>query len=124
YSIVARCKFDEVIRNRTKSQQLIGQFQDFVLKDGRSIGEAVNSGSRNMVDVLQLLDKASKFKTWIKSQPEDAILREEYCKELLKLGWADQLPAKAIRWALFAGAATTIGLLVSPVVGAAAGIAL
>jgi hypothetical protein len=123
HSIVARCKFDEVIRKRTKSQEVIGHFQDFVL-DGRSIGEAVNSGSRNMADVLQLVDKARKFKEWIKNQPEDAKLRDEYCKELMRLSWVDQLPAKSIRWALFTAAATTIGLLSSPPVGVASRVAL
>jgi len=124
HSIVARCKFDEVIRKRTQSQQVICQFQDFALKDGRSIAEAVNGGSRNMADVLQLMDKARKFKEWIKNQPEDTTLREEYCKELMKLDWADHLPAKSIRWALFTTAATTIGLLAHPLVGVVAGVTL
>jgi hypothetical protein len=124
HSIVARCKFDEVIRKRSQSQEVIGQFQDFVLEDGRSIGEAVNSGSRNMADVLLLVEKARKFKEWVRNQPEDTTLREEYCKELMKLSWADELPAKRIRWALFAAASTSIGLLASPEVGAATGLVL
>jgi hypothetical protein len=124
HSIVARCKFEEVLRKRSKSQDVIDHFQDFVLKDGRSIAEAVNGGYRNMADVLQLAAKARKFKEWVKERPEDTTLREEYCKELMHLSWADKLPSKSIRWALFTTAATTIGLLASPVVGAVAGVAL
>jgi hypothetical protein len=124
HSIVARCRFDEILRKRTQSRQAISEFQDFALKDGRAIAEAVNSGSRNMADVLRLVDKASKFKEWVKNQPEDARLREEYSRELMKLSWADQLPAKSFRWAIFTAAATTIGLLASPAVGAAAGAVL
>jgi hypothetical protein len=124
HSIVARCKFQEVIRQRTRSQQEIGSFQDFVLSDGRSIAEAVNSGRRSMADVLQLVGQARKFKDWVKGQPEGAALRDAYCKELMHVGWVDRLPTKSIRWALFTTAATTIGLLASPLIGATAGVAL
>jgi len=124
HSIVARCKFEELIRRRANSQETIRQFQDFVLLGGRAVAEAVNTGLRNMADVLQLIHQAEKFKKWVKGQPEDSKLREQYCQELMRLDWADRIPAKPIRWALFTGAATTIGLLANPITGAAAGVAL
>jgi hypothetical protein len=124
HSIVARCKFEELLRKRAHSKEKIVQFQDFVLTGGRAVAEAVNSGSRNMADVLQLINQADRFKKWVAQQPEKSELREQYCQERMRLGWADRLPAKSIRWTLFTGAATTIGLLANPIVGAASGVVL
>ena len=124
HSIIARCKVEDVLRKRLDSDRTIEQFQSFVFNDGRAIREAVNSGHRNLADVLRLLNKASKFKEWINRQPEDASLREQYCKELMALDWIESLPAKTARWAIFTAAGAAIGLLASPVVGVGAGILL
>jgi hypothetical protein len=123
HSVVARCKLEDLVRSRDRSSQKLSQFQEFSLH-GRSVAEAVNNGARNMEDVLRLLERANKFKEWIKSHSDDASLRDEYCRELMRLDWIDQLPAKPIRWLVFNGIGAATGLAADPLVGTAAGIAL
>lgn len=124
HSIVARCKLQHLFERRNQSDETIKHFQDFTLGNGRAVAEAVNSGSKSMLDVLRLVQKAEKFKSWLKKQPEDVNLRDQYCTELMSLDWAGKLPTKSMRWAIFTAASTAIGLVASPIVGAAAGVTL
>ena len=57
-------------------------------------------------------------------QPENTDLRKAYLSEVTKLGWADKLPRKMARWALFTAAGNVLSLLAGPVVGTAGSIGL
>jgi hypothetical protein len=123
-SAVAQLKFKSLMNRTIKHEEQIEIFQDFVLQDGRAIREAVNSGAKNFADVMTLLEAAEQFKRWIRDQPEDEDLRKAYCHDIARVSWADKLPSRTTRWAIFAAANTALGLLTTPVAGVVGGLAL
>lgn len=99
-------------------------FTDFVFPGGKSIRESVNSGSRTFEEVVKLVADGQRFKEWVNRQPESADLRQEYCRAISSFDWVDKLPNKSLRFLIFTALSTGIGLIASPDIGAAAGIAL
>lgn len=111
---------ESVVRRHTHSEAEIAQFVDLTLADGRAIREAVNTGAVPFASVVKLLDSADKFRDWLKKQPVDADLVRAYYQEVIKDSWADKLPGRSIRWALFTG----IGLGIDAIGAGGAGTAL
>lgn len=105
-------KFREILKARSASQHNIEAFQELVLADSHEIGESITSGLRTWQDFLTLLKEARKFKDWLQQRDPNVPLIHEYIKALEKDSWVDKLPAKTIRFLVFAGG----GLLV-PVLG-------
>jgi hypothetical protein len=99
--IILSLKFNDLLKNRQKSEEQINVFQDFVFNDGRALREAINSGERNFRNLFELLSEANKFKLWLKDKQPDKQLIKEYFQEVTKKSWIDKLPPKSIRWALF-----------------------
>jgi hypothetical protein len=123
-SIAAACKFRNLVTRRAGRDAEIQAFEELIFSESRCIREAVNSGSRNFEDVLRLVNAGIKFKEWLKKGSQDADLVKEYCREVTRVEWADKLPPKTARWAIFAAAGTAAGILLSPLAGAAVGIGL
>jgi hypothetical protein len=73
-------------------------FQNVIFKSGHAIAEAVNSGLRDSNDVLDLLDDAAKFLSWLSKLPVTTNLVEEYYQAALSGSWAAKLPIKSFRW--------------------------
>ena len=90
-------------------------FQECVFHDGRAISEAVNANHKNFDDVLKVAAQARKFKDWIADRPEDADLRNEYIRAVQELDWIDRLPAKSLRWVLFAIGGAVLSLIPPPI---------
>jgi hypothetical protein len=122
--VAAGCNFSNLIARRTGSQAEVHAFEDLIFNESRGIREAINSGQRNFDDVLRLVNAGMKFKEWLKKSPQDANLVMEYCREVTRVEWADGLPPKIARWAMFAAAGTVAGFLLTPVAGAAVGVGL
>jgi hypothetical protein len=108
---------------RTNISQL-HTFQDFVFDDGRTIGEAINTGQRSFKDLLQLLNQADKFRAWIKSKPPDTDLVREYFREVTKSSWVDKLPGKSFKWAFFTGSGLALDSIGAGGIGTAIGLGL
>jgi hypothetical protein len=123
-SIVAACKFKNLVARRAGRDAEVQAFEDLTFNESRCIREAVNSGERNFDDVLRLVKAGMKFKEWLSKGSQDADLVKEYCREVTRAEWADKLPPKAARWALFAAASGVAGLLLTPVAGLAVGVGL
>jgi hypothetical protein len=123
-SIAASGKFRQIIARTAGKQLDIQAFEELVFSESRCIREAVNGGHRTFDDVLRLVKAGAKFKEWLKKSSEDGDLVNEYCKEVTRAEWAEHLPPKAARWAIFAAASTVAGLVLTPVVGAAVGVGL
>jgi hypothetical protein len=123
-SIIAAARLEHIMKGRLRSEGNLRLFQEFVFEDSRAIREAVNSGQRNMQDVVSLVASAQKFRQWVSNQPEDVDLRRAYLTEVTKVGWAGKLPQKAARWGLVTAASTALSVLGGPVVGTAATIGL
>jgi hypothetical protein len=123
-SIVATCRFTHLLRERAQNDDVLRLFQEFVFTDGRTIREAVNSGQRTFADVVRLAAAARKFKDWLKGKPSSRDLLREYCGEVSRIDWAERLPSKSIRWVLFTGVSTLIGVVAHPLAAAVAGVTL
>jgi hypothetical protein len=117
-------KFKNLIARRAESDTEIEAFADLVFSESRCIREAVNSGDRNFDDVLRLVKAGMKFKEWLKKNSEDADLVKEYCREVTRAEWAEKLPPKTARWAMFTAASAAAGLLLTPIAGLAVGVGL
>ena len=110
--VVQSVSVEAVVQRRTKSEGEIGRFVDLIMNDARTIREAVNSGRVSFLQVVKLLDSADKFRHWLQEQPVDAELVRTYYHAVVKDSWADKLPGKSARWAVFTGlglAADAIG---------------
>ncbi len=101
--VVQSTAVEAVVRRRTQSEREIGNFVDLTMNDARRIREAVNSGRISFTQVVKLLDSADKFRHWLQQQPVDAELVRTYYQEVVKDSWADKLPGKSARWAVFTG---------------------
>ena len=114
-SIIARCKFNDLLHDRRETGEKLELFQDFIFEEGRSIREAVNGGNRTFAEVVKLVGSAQEFKEWLKGQPDSSDIRREYCREVSRVSWADKLPTKTARWLLFTGAGLAVGSLTGPI---------
>jgi hypothetical protein len=123
-SIVAACKFKRLIARRASSDAEVQAFEELIFSESRCIREAVNSGERSFDDVLRLVNAGVKFKEWLKKTSQDDDLVKEYCREVTRAEWADKLPPKTARWAIFAAAGAAAGFLLTPLAGAAVGLGL
>lgn len=121
-SLVLGRRLERVIDARIQSEHQIQYFSDFVLNDGRAIREAVNSGARTMKEVIELLDRASKFKDWLRGKPDDVNLAKEYFREVTASTWVDKLPAKTTRFVLFSGIGLLLDALGAGGIGTAVGL--
>ncbi len=122
-SIIASCKFAEIVRAADSSIKSIDLFQEQLIEDLPDIAEAINSGRRSFPEILPVIHAAQKFKDWLQNLDDQNAVISEYAREVTKSGWADRVPTRAIRcivmWGLglatvplnpFAGAALTLGL--------------
>lgn len=89
----------ELVGTTAAHLQGIGDFQRYTLA-GRDVRGAINSGSQDLRSLMELLDRAQKFKGWILSQPFEADLLAEYIAEINRESWVASAPAKAIRFAV------------------------
>ena len=101
--VVQAAAVEAVAQRRAKSEVEIGRFVDLTMNDARTIREAVNSGRVSFAQVVRLLDSADKFRHWLQQQPVDAELVGTYYQAIVKDSWADKLPGKSARWAVFTG---------------------
>jgi hypothetical protein len=109
-------------RNRSATQ--ITAFQDFIFDDGRAIGNAIATRARSFRDLLPVLDKATKFRSWLKTKQPDANLLKEYHRAVTEQTWVDKLPTRAVRWSLFTGAGLIIDTLGGGGLGTLSGVAV
>jgi hypothetical protein len=86
----------------------ISDFQDRVLH-GRDVRGAVNTGARDLHDVMDLLEGAHKFRNWLDDQPAGADLLEQYIEAATTETWASNLPVKALRFAGTSAAGFALG---------------
>ncbi len=123
-SIIVSTRIEDAIRKRLRSEENLSLFQESIFDDSRAIREAVNGRQRNMQDVVSLVASAKKFRHWVAGQPENTDLRKAYLSEVTKLGWAEKLPRKTVRWGLFTMTETVLPALAGPIIGTAGAIGL
>jgi hypothetical protein len=106
-SDLIRLKHFEFLMRKTTSDNDLVLFQDVALPNFPSIRDVVNSGERSFSEMLDLIEEAKDFRSWIGSLQVDSNLVAEYLKAATNKTWADRLPTKSVRFAI----ATGVGLL-------------
>lgn len=124
-SSLLQTKVNSFVRRLEGAKYNLNRFEEIAFS-GRSFGEAVESGERNIIDVLEFVDSedTKRFKRWIQEGPDRGDLLVEYEKSRISPSkLAASLPVKAGKIVLFAGAGAAIESAVggTGMVGAVAG---
>ena len=123
-SMIVSSRIRDVVQKASLGQERLEPFQELIVGGSRSVREAVNSGDRTFRDVVRLVAEAEKFKVWLSATDEDVALRDEYCKSVASIDWADRLAPKSLRFLVMTGLSAAAGILMTPAAGVAAGIGL
>jgi hypothetical protein len=97
-SSVLQIRHAELLRRGNINQDSLQQFKEIALPDTPSLAEVIDSGQRSFGEFIRLLEKASKFKDWLKSTNPDEGLIREYLKSVSSEDWIQRLPAKSMRY--------------------------
>lgn len=124
YSKFIAIELEELIKQRSKSEQELNLFNEYILNDCTSIGFAFLNGIITGRELLDILDKADKFRDWLKNIPQDKSLLGEYHSAVIAKSLTDKLPTKAVRFVIFEGIGITLDLLVTGGIATAAATAL
>lgn len=123
-STLMKIKFHDIYKRTTKSTNELFQFNDFTLSNGHAIREVINNGDKNFHDFFAVLDKADKFKDWLKNIGDDKSIIQEYHAAVIKETWVDKLPPKTLRWSFFTGAGLLAEILATGGIGTLIGLGL
>lgn len=110
YSDFIDQEFKDIINRRRNSQENLDLFQEYVLAECHTIGDAFVKTIVTKKELIGLLEKADKFRDWLIKVPNDKSLIGEYHKEVTKETVADKLPTKATRFVLFEGIGVALDL--------------
>jgi hypothetical protein len=103
YSAIIQVKLRDILRKRERNTEQIALFQSTYLKDAHAIRSAINSGEKSFSDFLPVLEQASKFKEWLRSQNPDESVLSQYLKAATAETWVDKLPSKTTRFVIATG---------------------
>lgn len=119
YSKLICIQFNELVKKRLNNQNNIDLFNDYILTDCYSIGEAFVQGHITNKDLLKLFDKADRFREWLGSVADNKNIIGEYHKAVTAKTFADKLPTKGVRFAIFEGISIISHLIGAGVIGTA-----
>lgn len=117
-SSIIQVRYAEILNRKRLNESELTAFHHVTLPDYPSLRECIDSGQRSFNDFLILLDKATRFKEWLKAASVDEGLLRSYMAAVSKEGWIQSVPAKTARY-LF----TTALESQFPLIGTAAAIA-
>lgn len=120
---IMRAKISAALDRRSSSAERLSAFQDFLIDDARGIREAINKGDRTMQELLPVVRSASRLKEWIANRQPEADLVKDYVREVTAVSWLDALPARVVRFSVFAVGGAAVDLAIGLPVGVALGIA-
>ncbi|MCC6808576.1 MAG: hypothetical protein IT381_14215 [Deltaproteobacteria bacterium] len=119
-----KARAEHLFRAVSKSKTDMAAFGEHALDGATNVRDAINDGRLSFSSFLDALDGAAKFKEWLKGRPGDAKLLSEFVQEVTRSQPLDKLGNKGLKFLLFGGLSLLTGGLLSPEVGAAAGLAL
>ena len=99
-SSIIQIRHTELLRRSKLNVDSRRQFTEVVLPDSPSLAEVIDSGERSFDDFLTLLDRAARFKDWLKVVNPDEDLIRTYMRDVSSEGWIQRLPVKSIRYVL------------------------
>jgi hypothetical protein len=116
-SAIIQVRHAELLRRSSLNTDSLQKFAEVVLPDTKTVAEVIDSGERTIGEFLVLLDRASRFKEWIKAVNPDENLVRTYLRDVSSEGWIQRLPQKSMRY-LF-----TLALdATNPIAGVVAGL--
>lgn len=124
YSKFIDIQLTEIIKRRVQSQDNINLFDEYILKDCHTIGEAFVTGVITRNELLELLNKADKFRDWLDKVPDDKSLIGEYHVAVTRETFADKLPTKRARFIIFEGVGIALDVMGAGGIGTAVGTGL
>ena len=101
HSKFIEAQFKEIVQKRVKSQNNLDLFDEYVLENCFTIGDAFVNHQISSRELLDLLSKADKFRDWLDKVDDDKNLLGEYYKEVTKETFAEKLPVKKTRFLFF-----------------------
>lgn len=110
-SSLINLQFQDIIQKRLKSQENINLFEKYELIEYHTIGESYVNGFVSKGDLLNLLNKADKYRGWLSGIPDNLVLYEEYRKAVSEKTIAEKLPIKHIKFALIEGIGIYLDLM-------------
>lgn len=117
-SAVIRTRHEELLRRTSLNATARSQFTEIVLPDSPTVAEVINAGERTLKEALVLIDRAARFKDWLKAVNPDEGLIRTYMRDISSEGWIQRLPAKSLRYVLTLALDST-----NPIAGMVAGFA-
>lgn len=117
-SAIIQIRHAELLRRLALNRDSRNLFTEVVLPECRTVAEVIDSSERSFAEFLVLLDRAAKFKEWLKSVNPDESLIRTYIRDVSSEGWIQKLPAKSLRYMLTLALDAT-----NPVAGLVAGFA-
>lgn len=118
-SKIINLKFENVFEKAHIHRETIDKFQKIALPNYKNLGLVINEGQKSFSDLIGLLDKADRFKSWKREIKSESEFIEEYSKALEKDSWFDGLPSKIGRFSIFEGIGILMDLLGTGGVGTA-----
>jgi len=115
-SSIIQARHEEFLRRSNLNADSRRQFSEIVLPDTPSLAEVIDSNERTFDEFLLLLDRAGRFKDWLKSVNPDENLVRTYMRDISSEDWIQRLPVKSVRYMLTLALDAT-----NPVAGLAAG---
>lgn len=120
YSKFIAIELEDLIMQRSKSELEINLFQEYILNDCTTIGFAFLNKIITGKELLNILDKADKFRNWLEKIPEDKNLLGQYHQAVIEKSLSDKLPTKIARFVIFEGIGITLDLLLTGGIATAA----
>lgn len=124
YSKFIEIELSELIKQRSKSENELNLFNEYVLNDCTSLGFAFTNGIISGKELLEIFEKSDKFRDWLKHIPEDKNLLGEYHKAAISKSLSDKLPTKTARFIIFEGMGIALDLLATGGLATAAATAI
>jgi hypothetical protein len=121
---ILETKFRSILERSIVSSEAATAFHESAVEGLPTIRDAVNSGQKSFADVVRLVEKAERFKSWLTKQEPSEDLRQSYLRDVAHIDWAEKMPPKTLRWLVITGAGLGLGATTHPIIGAAVGTVL
>jgi hypothetical protein len=115
-SKMIQAKTNLLLKKTLKSKEEIHAFSHTAYDEAWALREAINQKKIHVKAIIKTLEKAEKYKGWLRDLPDDANLMREYMEKVEEKSILEELPFKAARFFIFNGLGAILSYL-NPEVG-------